>query len=70
MLTFVEKNQKNFLNFGNSREIWVSVFQVKSFEKVESIFEQNVAVSAIGRVGSQHICPSFGTMRIMPGSLV
>ena len=47
MLTSVEKNQKNVLNFGNSGEIWVSVFHVRSFEKVESVFERNMAASTI-----------------------
>ena len=34
----VEKNQKSFLIFGNSGEIWVSVFHVCSFKEVETIF--------------------------------
>ena len=57
-ITFYKKNQKSFLIFGNGA-IWVSLFYIRIFWEVESIFGQNVAAPAIDRGYNQHISASF-----------
>ena len=67
---FIEKNQKSFSIFGNSGKVWVSIFHVRRFEKVELILGGNKADIAIDKGHRQQICASFRTNQSILRSLV